>query len=138
MNLEMATTSENRRVFSSLGLASLALGAVGLLLFFMPILGIPIAAIGLLLGLVVLLGTAFGARWGLRWGVLGTALCVIALVVDILAAVAPESVVPDRRQQENWRPPLVHYVSPPAEPGLWGSQDDRSPTGYPLAGQRGE
>ena len=62
------------RTFGSpyaLGLTSLVLSAVGLLLFFLPILGIPLASVGLLFGLAGLLAALFGddpVSAGRCWG----------------------------------------------------------------------
>ena len=44
------TSSPERHV--GMGLMSVVLGSVGLLLFFLPILGIPLAAIGLAFGVI--------------------------------------------------------------------------------------
>ena len=74
------------RTFGSpyaLGLTSLVLSAVGLLLFFLPILGIPLASVGLLFGLAGLLAALFGARSSLRWSVLGVLLSFLALGTDL-------------------------------------------------------
>ncbi len=64
----------NTRLVYWPGTASFVLGAVGLLLFFLPVLGIPLSSTGLAVGLIALLaaifvrGRACGCRrWGLRF-----------------------------------------------------------------------
>lgn len=74
---------------ASLGMLSLVLGTIGLLLFFLPILGAPISAFGLLFGLIGL-GFAFapgGVR--LRWSLLGCVLSAGALAINVAIAYAP-------------------------------------------------
>ncbi len=111
------------RTFGSpyaLGLTSLVLSAVGLLLFFLPILGIPLASVGLLFGLAGLLAALFGARSSLRWSVLGVLLSFLALGTDLAIARAPQSRIPHQAEPRIWqRPSGPVYVPPPADPGIW-------------------
>ncbi len=74
---------------ASLGMLSLVLGTIGLLLFFLPILGAPISAFGLLFGLI---GLGFAVAPGgvrLRWSLLGCALSAGALALNAAVAYAP-------------------------------------------------
>jgi hypothetical protein len=102
-----------------LGLISLVLGTIGLLLFFLPILGVPIGGAGLIVGLVGLLGTVFGlGRGSLRWAVAGVAVCMLAVVTNLAIAFAPAGYSGRRTPPELWRPISdVPYVPPPAPPG---------------------
>jgi hypothetical protein len=115
----MRTIAEKPGVPYALGLTSLALGAVALLLFFMPVLGIPLAGAGLLFGLIALLAALFGGRSSLRWAVLGIALSLLALAADVAVALAPAGYLPHQSQPRTWQPPAVRpYVPPPADPGF--------------------
>ncbi len=99
------------------GILSLVLGAIGLLLFLLPILGLPIGACGLLFGLI---GTTVAFRSGgvlLRWGLLGVALSATALAVNVAIAYAPGGYLPGRKVPPPWQPiPDRPYVPPPARP----------------------
>lgn len=79
--------TENRTL--GLGMTSLVLGTIGLLLFFLPILGIPISAFGLLFGLIGLGATLFGGGAMLRWSVAGMGLSFLALAINIAIAYTP-------------------------------------------------
>ena len=76
-----------------LGMSSLVIGTIGLMLFFLPVLGIPISAFGLLFGLLGLLVTLVGGRAGggarLRWTLAGIAVSCLGLAVNIAIAYAP-------------------------------------------------
>lgn len=99
------------------GLSSVALGAIGLILFILPVLSLPISLIGALLGIVGV-GAALNHGWAsLRLSVAGLLLsgCALAIVTSIAIApggyFTPRSVFP-ALQPERGRP----YVSPPAPP----------------------
>jgi hypothetical protein len=118
----MTTTVEKSGAPYALGLTSLALGAVALLLFFMPVLGLPLAGAGLLFGLIALFAALFGGRSSLRWAVLGIALSLLALAADFAVALAPAGYLPHQAQPRTWQPPAARpYVPPPADPGFWSS-----------------
>jgi hypothetical protein len=116
----MLTTLEKREPHHGLGLASLVLGAVGLLLFFLPVLGIPLASCGLLIGLIALLAALFGDRSNLRWSLPAVALCLLAVVADLSIGLAPAGPIPyqaEPRSQQSL--PVRPYVPPPADPRIW-------------------
>jgi hypothetical protein len=108
-----------------LSVASFVLGAVGLLLFFMPVLGIPFSSIGLLFGIVAFLVAIFGGPSSLRWSVLGTLLCVFAFGVDVLIGNSPQIEAPPRKESQVRVPPLPRWVPPPADPRIWLNDRDR-------------
>lgn len=120
----MAAQSEIRASLHSLSVTSFVLGAVGLLLFFMPVLGIPLAGIGLLLGFSALLIALIGGPSSLRWSVLATALCVLALGADLLIAFAPADLTPSQPAGWRWQPPPSHSAPPPADPRIWSDDSD--------------
>ena len=115
----MATITKNHATAYPLSVASFVLGAVGLLLFFMPVLGIPLGAIGLLFGVLGLLTAVFGGPSSLRWSMMGTLLCVLALGVNVATGYAPRVMVPPSNEPTTQQPPLIPFVPPPADPRIW-------------------
>jgi hypothetical protein len=99
-----------------LGMSSLVLGVIGLLLFFLPVLGIPISSFGLLLGVVGLLAAFLPTRTSLRWSLAGTAASVLALSINLAIFYAPAGYLHDRKVPQLWRPDLDRpYLPPPAQ-----------------------
>src|SRR5579885_223265 len=105
-----------------LGMLSLVLGSIALLLFFLPILGLPIGAFGLIFGVAGVIAASFTAVTNLRWSLMGSAVCAVALAVNLAITCAPEG-----------------YLAPPKPPRMWQSVPDRpyvpppaSPTGEVL------
>ncbi len=103
---------------AAVGLTSVILSSVGLLLFLMPILSIPLSVLGLLFGLVGAAMAIIGGWASLRWSVAGIVLSGLVLVLSVAIAQtaagylsnaslsATELTIPDRP-----------YVPPPAQPG---------------------
>ncbi len=75
----MSDFAETYRPVTGLGMSSLVLGTVGLMLFFLPILGIPISVLGLACGLVGFGIALFRPRVSLRWGLGGIGMSALAL-----------------------------------------------------------
>jgi hypothetical protein len=96
-----------------LGLSSLTLGTVGLVLFFMPILGLPISALGLAIGLAGVGNALLGGPVGLRMAYGGTWLSLLAVGVNAAIMIAPNQpfsapvpeLVPHMRLREQFVPP---------------------------------
>jgi hypothetical protein len=102
-----------------LGMSSLVLGVIALLLFFLPILGIPISLCGLIFGLAGLVGALFVGGASLRWSVGGIFFSGLALAINLAIAYAPAGYLADRPRSEPWQPvPDRPYVPPPAS-GQW-------------------
>ncbi len=102
---------------AGMGLTSVILGSVGALLFFLPILGIPLGAAGLAFGIAGLLMAILGRWTSLRWSVAGIAVSAIALGIGVLIALAPGGFLPNPKGppiQQN--APTRLYVPPPARP----------------------
>jgi hypothetical protein len=97
---------------------SLVLGTIALLLFFLPILGVPIGAIALLVGVAAIVLGLFGVGGRLRWALAGAAMSAVALGVNLAIYSAPGGYLPTpHRQQPHWQPvPDRPYVPPPARP----------------------
>jgi hypothetical protein len=99
----------------ALGLMSIILGSVGSMLFFLPILGAPLAAIGLTIGVA---GFAKGIRGdvvGVRWSLGGVVVCVMALTINVAVDYAPEGYIESRQPPPMWQmSPDRPYVPPPA------------------------
>jgi hypothetical protein len=97
-----------------LGMAGVTLGTMGLLLAFLPILGIPISAFGLLFGLIGFGATLVKGGVRLRWSVWGTGLSAAALAINIAIVYAPAGYLPRRDVPQMWQQvPDRPYVPPP-------------------------
>jgi hypothetical protein len=100
---------------AGLGLASVALGAVGLMLFVLPIAAIPISAAGFVVGAVGAAGSLFSKTIDGRLAIVGTAVCALAVSIELAIAYAPSG---------NWGRPTdpatgtprlpKRYIAPPA------------------------
>jgi hypothetical protein len=80
------TTSESRSV---LGMISLVLGTIAFLLFFLPILAIPISGFGLVFGILGTLLATFSTNSNLRWSLLGLAVSLLAMLINLSIIHAP-------------------------------------------------
>ena len=107
--------SEPETPFSA-GLTAAVLGSIGMLLFFLPILGVPLSAIGLLLAIGGIIAARRGSP-GLRWSVGGLLVCAVALTANLGMAFGPIDLVPSYPVAPSWQPvPDRPYVPPPALP----------------------
>jgi hypothetical protein len=99
------------------GLTSVVLGAVGVLLFFLPILSIPLGGAGVIFGVA---GIALALRGGwtsLRWAIAGLVVSGTALSVGIAIAEAPAGYLRSRSIPLSSQPVAEGpYVPPPARP----------------------
>jgi hypothetical protein len=91
------------------------LGAVGLMLFIMPILAIPISGCGAIVGLCGIAAGVARLRMDFRLSIAGVALCALALAIDLAIQYAPGGYLgrPDDPQMhvpDSGR----RYVPPPA------------------------
>ncbi len=103
------------------GIAAVCLGSIALLLFFLPILSIPISLCGLAAGVGGLIRGRFAAAAGLRWSLIGCALCGAVLGLECILANAPTGELPGRALPiQTWSPPDRPYVSPPSSPSPSG------------------
>ena len=111
----MARLAHSRLPPLGLGLASVALGAIGLMLFVLPILAIPISTCGLLLGLMGFIAAAIGQPLDLRLSAAGAALCSLALIIDLAMSYAPSGFLLPHHTSPHFAPLLERpYVPPPA------------------------
>jgi hypothetical protein len=102
----------------ALGMLSLVLGTIGLLLFFLPILGLPISAFASFFGLLGVVAALAPGGVRLRWALLGSGVAFVALAVNIAILYAPGGYLPDPVVPRPWQPvPDRPYVPPPARPG---------------------
>ncbi|MGO8749296.1 MAG: hypothetical protein ACLQNE_25325 [Thermoguttaceae bacterium] len=105
------------------------LGSVGALLFFLPILSIPLGAVGLAFGILGFLMAILGRWTSLRWSVVGIVVSGLALGIGVAIALAPYGYL-----QNPPPPPVWHnvpdrpYVPPPARPGALSLGAGRSPS----------
>ncbi len=72
-----------------LGIVSTVLGSIGLILFFLPILAIPIATCGALSALVGFVHALRGGASNLRWAVVGLGVSLMAIAIGLWLAYAP-------------------------------------------------
>jgi hypothetical protein len=97
---------------------SLVLGTISLLLFFLPVLGVPIGGVAVLVGIVGTILAGFGRGGRLRYAVAGLLMSILALLVNVAIAYAPAAEVPSLRPLPSWQPiPDRPTVPPPAPPG---------------------
>jgi hypothetical protein len=97
------------------GVASFVLGMVGFMLFFLPILGAPISAIGLVGGIVGCLTAGATVRGSLRWAVAGVVLSCLALGLNVAIAYAPRGYPQPPTEPAQHSVPDRAYVPPPAQ-----------------------
>lgn len=98
-----------------LGLASLALGIIGWLLFILPVLSIPISGLGLALGIAGCLAALCSRRVSLRLSLAGVVLSSMAVGIGVAITLAPAGYLPNSHVQQVIEPvPGRPYVSPPA------------------------
>jgi hypothetical protein len=96
---------------------SLVLATVALVLFFLPVLGIPLAICALCVGVFGTVLGCFGIGGRLRWALLGLILSVLALGANLAVDNAPGGSVPSLRPPPSWRPaPDRPSIPPPAPP----------------------
>jgi hypothetical protein len=99
------------------GMTSVVLGTIGMFLFFLPILGMPLSVLGLLFGIAGFFVAL--PQWGvsMRWSLGGVAMSALALAINVVIAMAPEGYLPAHKSGELWRQDYDSpYVAPPAPP----------------------
>jgi hypothetical protein len=96
-------------------MSSLVLGFIALVLAILPVLGIPISACGLALGLLGVIVALVGGA-SLRWSLARIAVCAMALAVNVALAWTPTHALPGRSVPKPWPTvPDRPYVPPPAK-----------------------
>jgi hypothetical protein len=106
---------ESESPWIAFGMSSMVLAYIGTLLFFLPILGVPISGIGLGLGIVGLIVAPFTPGPSLRWSLGGIAASVLALGLNLFIIYAPAGYQPDRKVPTLWHSvPDRPYIPPPA------------------------
>jgi len=107
------------------------LGIISLLLAFLPILGVPLGAIGLAFGILGVSMAFFSPSANLRWSLAGVAVCGLALGVNMALTLSPQGYIPERNAMPPWEPPRDRPSNPPpARRGIdWGSASPDGPPG---------
>lgn len=99
------------------GLISLLSGTIGLLLFFLPILGIPLGLCGIVAGIIGIIA-ARSRSDELRWSVAGIVVSCCALGAGWVLYHAPLGEEPLDSAPRLWQVPAQRpYTPPPARPG---------------------
>ena len=111
----MSQLPTTRNTPAGLGAVSVLLGVIGLLLFLLPVLGLPISACGLLLGIAASITACGSGGLRLRWGLMGLSLSALALGVNLAVAFAPGGYLPAPGVTPPWQGvPDRPSVPPPA------------------------
>jgi hypothetical protein len=97
-----------------LGVASVVLGVISTLLFFLPILAIPIGVVGLILALVGCCLGAMTGRASLRWSAVGLVVSGLAVTINGAIAYAPSGFQHVPPAPPSAAVPGVPYAPPPA------------------------
>jgi hypothetical protein len=96
-------------------MSSLVLGFIGLIVAFLPVLGIPISACGLALGILGLIAAALSRGASLRWSLAGFGVCALSMLVNSALAWVPVNDLPGKGHLKQWPAvPDRPYVAPPA------------------------
>jgi hypothetical protein len=111
----MAASSPSSDPPDGLGVISVVLGSLGTLLFFLPILGIPLGIVGLALGGVGLVLALIGGWTSLRWSAAGIVLSCVALGIGVIITQAANTSLEDLTAPSAVQHTPAH-VSPPARP----------------------
>jgi hypothetical protein len=118
--LIMTNLPSDREPRLAIGLLAFVLGIVGLLVSFMPIVGIPISSCGLLVGVIGLIAALVLGERNLRWTVVGSAISALALIINLSLNFAPERLVPTPKTRTALQAaPESRFAPPPALPKRW-------------------
>jgi hypothetical protein len=98
-----------------LGLASVVLGAIGLMLFVLPILAIPISACGFLASVIGLVAAKYSKSIDGRLALAGAVVCALAIGIELAIAYAPSGDWGQPADPSTPSPILPkRYIAPPA------------------------
>jgi hypothetical protein len=110
------STYHDEGIAPALGMTTMVLGSIALLLAFLPVLGLPISACGLLCGVLGLATTLRRGGEAARRSVGGTALCCLALAANFALAYAPAGYLTGWDVPRSWQVvPDRPYVPPPEQ-----------------------
>ncbi len=102
-----------------LGLSAVVLGVVGLLLFALPILSIPVSGGGVIVGVARIVAGLLRPQMRLRLAVAGVLLSGVSLGLAVAIALGPSGYFSPRSVFPMLeRMPQRHFVPPPAAPRL--------------------
>lgn len=97
--------------------ASMVLAVIGLALFLLPILSLPVSGLAVLAGLVGLVMAVWSGTATLRWAIAGLLLSLVALMLNLSIAYAPEHPIESSGRPTFWRQDLdAPRVPPPQAP----------------------
>jgi hypothetical protein len=104
-----------RSPLPALGMSSMVLGVIALILAFLPILGIPLSACGVILGIIGIFAAFTVPGTYLRWAVAGLLTSLLSLAVNLAIWWAPgvRGEVPSPRTPTPWQPGPGRPANPP-------------------------
>ena len=97
----------------ALGVTSLVLGVIASLLFFLPILGIPLSVCAVLIGVIGLIASAARPKVFLRWSLIGLAASCLALAINLAIVYAPVGYLRDQNVPRPWQSVPDRPSAPP-------------------------
>ena len=110
----MSTLPATSAPIVGLGMTALVVGTVGLMLSVFPVLGVPLAALGLLCGFIGLFNAARRGGPELRWTLAGIAASAAALTLNVAIVLAPPGYMQNPDVPQSWQPvPNRTYIPPP-------------------------
>ena len=112
----MSSVPHSPSVWNSLGITSLVIGLIGLALCFFPILGMPVSAVGVLLGALGFFVTRARNGPGIPWCLGGFTLSVIALGVNFAEWYSPSGILPKIENSRGELGPSAPRIPPDAPP----------------------
>jgi hypothetical protein len=111
----MSHSSRHRLPPIGLGLASVVLGAIGLMLFVLPVLAAPVSGCGAILGLCGIVASLGRQRTDLQLSTAGVAMCAVSFAIDIAIQYAPGGYLGRPADSQIIEPGVKRpYVPPPA------------------------
>jgi hypothetical protein len=98
--------------------SSVILGAIGLMLFLLPIVGIPVSVSAIVVGAIgIVVAKSGSGQVSLRLSVAGVVLSICGLAIIAAIARAPSGYFAPRAVFPTWQPETSRpYVPPPAAP----------------------
>lgn len=102
-----------RPTLPALGMASVVLAVIAMLLFFLPVLAVPLSICALTLGFAGLVAALLAPGTSLRFALLGLAASSLALAINAAIACAPAGYLRDQNPPRLWQSVYDRPFAPP-------------------------